>query len=538
VAHKGRPAATPHSSYSKVAKVGTLWALGQQSGSQMLQLGAAVVLARLLTPYDFGIGAAVGFFLRLANKLSSIGFGTALVRLKEVRPEHLSSVFVVALGMSLTMWLALTLSAPALAGLFHNEAIGPALRVAALVYLLLPFGVGQFAEMNRQFRFKQKALVTWTHSVVFVVVSIALALAGYRYWSLIWSALLASVASTLVKIYLGGVQPRLHFSKAAFMEVIPFGAGLQANRILTFCAEYLDSLIVGRLLGLTALGFYDKAFSTVDRVVDRLTAGPGVFLRIFAIIREDPERLRRAYRKSVLGGTLLGLPTFAVLIVLGPELIPFMYGDQWRFSVLPFQILCVAGLFRVSGAYASAVTQAQGRIWLETMRLGVYLTLVVVSAWLGAGWGIVGVAVGIAFANGVMSLSMQTLVCKLTDLRWREVFGAQLPAVSVALILASAMLGAQLAYGSLEPDAPEWHRLVVKLLGAAVAGSCMFLKPPFRAVRALRDEVLIELMPGMIPYLPAWSGVVAADDDPESGARDRTRPGAIPPIPEEHVSRM
>jgi O-antigen/teichoic acid export membrane protein len=499
-----------------------------------MEIAASVVLARLLTPYDFGIAAAVGFFLRLANKLSTIGFGGALVRLKEVRSEHVSSVFVAALAMSVMMWLMLTASAPVLATVFRDEAIGPAIRVGALIYLLLPFGIGQMAEMHRQFRFRHKAVVGWVHAATFLILSISLALGGFGYWSLIWSALLANAASTLTKIYLGGVQPRLRFSKSAFMEVIPFGVGLQAKRILTFCAEYLDNLVVGRVVGVTALGFYDKAFSTVDRVVDRLAAGPTVFFRIFSIMRDDPDRLRRAYRKSVLAVSLLGLPTFAVLIVLGPELIPFVYGEQWRFSVLPFQILCVAGAFRVSSAYASAATQAHGQIWAEIARLCLFVALVIAGAWIGSGWGIAGVAVGVAIANGVMSLLMQTLVCKLTDLQWREVFEPQLMALCIAAMFAVAMLGAQAGLEVIRPGATEWQHLALKVFVAAATALIVFLKPPFRAVLDVRNEMLHDLTPKLIPYLPVWADVDSAHNTPRPQRRLPT--AAIRPVKEDHVS--
>jgi O-antigen/teichoic acid export membrane protein len=502
--------ASPDKAYGKIAKVGAVWTIGRQSIGQVIHFAASVVLARLLTPYDFGLAAAVAFFLKLANKVGSLGLGGALVRLKEVRPEHVSSVFVVNLALGVGVWAVLTVSAPALARVFHNDAITPALRVAALQYLLHPFGVGQLASFNRQFQFKPMAAIEWINSVVFFAVSVSLAWSGWGYWSLIYGTLLASVTGTVLKIYLGDAQPRLRFSKEAFMEVIPFGIGLQVKRILTFCAEYLDTLVVGRVLGITSLGLYDKAFSTVDRVTDRLTAGPSVFFRIFAIIREEPERLRRAYRKSALAVSLVGIPSFAVLIVLGPELIPFVYGDQWRSSILPFQILCLAGAFRMSSAYASAVTQAQGRIWSEIARSSVYVTLVVAGAWLGAAWGIAGVAVGVAIANCVMSLLMQTLVCKLTDLRWREVFGPQLPALCIAGVFAVVMLGVQSAFTAIWPDAIEWHRLALKLAAAAVTGFVVFLRPPFQTVRDVRDEILHDLAPSVVPYLPAWAGVGGA----------------------------
>jgi O-antigen/teichoic acid export membrane protein len=508
---KPHPIGRPEKNYGRVAKLGAVWVIGRGSINQIIHLAASVMLARLLTPYDFGIAAAVGFFLKLANKVGGVGLGSALIRVKELTPQHLSSVFVVSLGLALTMWLGLTLSAPALARYFHNDAVTPALRVAALIYLLLPFGVGQMAVFSREFRFRHIAAIEWTHSLVFFVVSLSLAWGGFGFWSLIYGNLLANAAGTSLRIYFGGVQPRLQFSKAAFMEVIPFGVGLQAKRFLTFCAEYLDTLIIGRTLGITALGLYDKAFSTVDRVTDRLTAGPGVFFRIFAIIRDDPERLRRAYQKSVMGVSLLGIPPFAILIVLGPELIPFMYGDQWRPSVLPFQILCLAGALRVSRAYVSSVTQAQGQIWSEIARLSVYVVLVVVGAWVGAWWGIVGVAIGIAMANLVTSILMQSLVCRLLDFRWREALGPQVPALFISAIVCGVMLAGDFVFSLSRPDADEWERLAVKVAAAVAAGLCLFLRPPLVSVREIRDEVLHDLVPGALRFMPAWAGVVPAN---------------------------
>ena len=539
---KPHPIGREEKNYGRIAKLGAVWVVGRGSVNQLIQLAASIMLARLLTPHDFGIAAAVGFFLKFANKIGSIGLGSALVRVKELTPQHLSSVFVVSLGLGLTMWLVLTLSAPAFARYFNNEAIAPGLRVAALIYLLLPFGVGQMAVFSRQFRFKHIAAIEWTHALVFLVVSLSMAWTGFGFWSLIYGTLLGNAAGTAMRIYFGGVQPKLQFSKAAFMEVIPFGIGLQAKRFLTFLAEYLDTLIVGRVLGVTALGLYDKAFSTVDRVTDRLTAGPGVFFRIFAIIREDPERLRRAYQKSVLGVSLLGIPPFAVLIVLGPELIPFMYGDQWRPSVLPFQILCVAGALRVSRAYASSATQAQGQIWSEIARLSIYVVLVVLGAWLGSSWGIAGVAVGIGIANVAMSVLMQGLVCRLIDLRWREAIAPQIPALYISAIVVAAMLAADLLLSLIRDSPADWERLAVKVLGGGAVSLYLFLRPPLASVREMRDEVLHDLAPGFIRYIPAWAGVAPIEQRERAprkrGAGKKKKSGAVAHPKEEQASSV
>jgi PST family polysaccharide transporter len=521
-------------SYAKIAKLGVLWGFGGQTLGQVAQFAAGIVLARLLTPYDFGVAAAAGFFLRLANKLSSVGFGSALVRMKQVRPEHHSSVFVVSFALGVTVWLVLTASANALAQFFHNDAVASALRVAALVYLLLPFGVGQMAELNRQFRFKPLALMDASYTVVFVVVAIGLAWLDFGYWSLILSTVLGSCAATAVKMYFGGVIPRFRFSRAAFREVVPFGIGVQAKRLLTFGGEYLDNLVVGRVLGVTALGFYDKAFSTVDRVVDRLAADPGVFFRIFSIVQDDPERLRRAYRRAATAVSLIGIPVFAVLIVLGPQLIPFVYGEKWRFSIVPFQILCVAGAFRTSMAYSSTVVQARGRIWAEIVRLSFYVAMVAIGAWLGAAYGIAGVAAAVAIANGIMSIMMQSLVKKFAHLSVRDLIECQLPALGVTVLLVAAMLLVEAAVQVRGPTMPDWQLLFVKAFAAGVVAVVVFLKPPFATVRDIRNETLTDLFPQAIRYFPKWAGIPV----PPSTRRGLPQPGPSGAVLGQTISRL
>ncbi len=364
--------------YSKAAKIGAVWSFAQKAVSQSSDLLASIALSRLLTPTDFGIAAATGFFLRFANKIANFGLGGALLRLKEMRPEHVSSVFVVNLIVGIASWLCLTLSASSLASFFRAPEVAPALRVAALVYIVLPFGTGQVATISREMRFRHAAIIEWAYSAVFLLTAVPLAWRGFGFWSLIYAQLAANVVQALTKVYLGGRQPRLKFSSQALRETIPFGAGLYAKRLLTFAAEYLDSLIVGRLLGMASLGLYDKAFNTVGRVSERLNA-PIVFLRIFTLIQGDANRLRRAYLKACVAATFIGFPTFAALIVIAPQLVEVLYGRQWLPAVVPFQILCIAGACRVTLAYASAAIQAAGQIWSETWRQATYVILIAVG---------------------------------------------------------------------------------------------------------------------------------------------------------------
>jgi PST family polysaccharide transporter len=489
-------------SYGRAAKAGALWKFTSESLHQLIEIPTVVILARLLTPEDFGIAAAAGFFLRLSNKLGGFGFGgAALQRLKELRAEHITSVFVMNLVSGVCLWAGLTVSAPALAGFFRNEAITPALRVAALVYLVQPFGVGQFAVMNRELRFKQIALVSWVYPAVFLCVAVPLAFLGFAFWSLIYGQLCASVLQVLAKVYYGG-QPRgFKVSRQALRETIPFGAGISAKRLLNFGAEYLDSLIVGRLFGMTALGFYDKGFNTMARFVDRLSFGPSVFFRIFAIIQDEPERLRRAYRKVVLSVTLLAYPPFAALIAIAPQFIEVVYGEQWKPAVLPFQILCVAGAMRLLVAYASAATQAVGIIWAEVWRQMAYVALVVGAVLLFSPWGIAGAAFGVSLATVTMAVLMQALACRMIGIRWREVLGAQVPGLVAAAGLVLVLYATAAGLRMLVREPAAWQVLVLQGMTGFLFVVTFTLYGPFRGVRDVAEEALADFAPALLRFL-------------------------------------
>ena len=498
---KNRARHSTSSGYGRIAKVGVVWSFAQKAVGQSSDLVASIILARLLTPADFGIAAATGFFLRLANKVANFGLGGALLRLKEMRPEHVSSVFVVNLVVGFLSWLALTLSAPSLAAVFRAPEVGPALRVAALVYLVLPFGTGQLATISRDMRFRDAAIIEWAYSAVFLLTSVPLAWMGYGFWSLIYAQLGANVVQALTKVYLGGRQPRLTFSRQALQETIPFGLGLYAKRLLSFGAGYLDSLIVGRMLGMTSLGLYDKAFNTVDRIADRLNA-PIVFLRIFTVIQDDSIRFRRAYLKACLVATFVGFAAFAALIVVAPQLIEVLYGPQWLPAVLPFQILCVAGASRVTLAYASAAIQASGRIWSETWRQGIYLILVAVGVSGFSIWGIGGAAAAVALATVCMTSLMQGLVCRVTGLRWTEIVRSMLPGIAVAATLAASLLAIEFLIRFLVPAVRAWQMLLAQL---AIGGAMMLafvLFGPFGSIRQIGGETLEEFAPALAKYMP------------------------------------
>lgn len=487
--------ADSNKAYGKKAKVGALWAIGRESVTQLLAIPTLVILARLLSPADFGIAAAATFFIQLGKRLGNMGLNTALVRMKDVREEHRASVFVINLAFGLLAFTALMLAAPAIGAYYADARVTGAVRVAGAIFLVNFLGAVEYAVLQRDMKFKEMAFIEWMTPLCFFPVAVGLAFAGYGYWSLVVGQVVANSASTFAKIYYGRWRPSLRATRRGFAETVPFGMGVYAKRLLTYAAENLDSLIVGGLFGVTALGFYDKAFNAADNLSNRLSLGSTVMFRIFAIIHEERERFVRAYTKVVLAGTIITLPVFAGLIVAAREFIVVVFGSKWEPTVVPFQLLCAAGALRLITGYASAAIQASGQVWGEVQRKIAQVLLIVTLVYLLRPWGIEGAALGVFAATLILALLMQGLVRTVIGLSWREMAAPLGPSVLAALGTA-AVVGAITA--SVRSFAPGWPTAVLLLLQALGGGAfwawfTLFVR--FPALQDIVDEVIDDVVP-------------------------------------------
>jgi O-antigen/teichoic acid export membrane protein len=450
----------------------------------------------MLTPFDFGVAASAVFFITLATRLTNFGFNLALARIKVLKPEHASSVFVVTLGVGAAAYAILASSGPFMAAFFHAPQLTQIMPIAALGFLITPFGTVPAALMSRNLQFRRTAICDWIQGIAGAATVLTMAYSGFGYWSLIYNQVASDIASTIAKIVLSGWRPSLRFSLPAMKELFSFGAGVFAKRLLDYTAGNVDNLVVGRTLGMSALGFYDKGFVTVRRILNRLnTGGPMVSFRVLSLIYEEPDRFRNAYKKVVMATALITYPVLLGLAVIGPDLIPVMYGKRWDATILPFQILCISGAFKVMTDYAGSAIQAMGRIWGQVARQVIYALLIVLLVAGFSLWGLAGAAVGVLISTFVMYLLMEGLLMKLTAITARTIFDAQLPGLLCGIAVAGLIGLARWLALRHAPSAPVWERLIVESAIGAV-GYLVFIKfNRFGDVRRLVRESAADLNP-------------------------------------------
>jgi teichuronic acid exporter len=481
-----------------------MWAYVRTGVYALVGIPTTIVLARLLSPADFGIAAAAVFFGELASRLSGGGLGVALVRIKELRDDHISSVFVINVVMSAVGALALITAAPAIGRFYGAPEVGWLLPVVTLNFVLGALSMVQQALLARDLRYKEMATIGGLDMVVSAVTAVIFAASGLGFWSLVLGKVCGAFVKWIGGVWLVGWHLRVRFVPAAARELSSFALGIYTKGTLEHFARNVDKILIGRLLGVTPLGYYDKAFAIINRVFNKMTVvGPKVSFRIFSIIQDEPERFRRAYRKIIMTVTMVGYIVLGALAAMAPQLIVVALGDKWIPSIIPFQILCVAFALKLIDQYATSASNARGWVWPQVGFKLVKIACLIGGIYLASPWGINGVALAVLGAGVVNFLLMQALMRRATGLGWLDVLQPQAPAIVSAALLIGVLWSAGAA--GLAVDAAPAVILVTQAAAAALFLLAFAWWCPFREARELMHEIVSDWSPRMARFV--WGDV-------------------------------
>lgn len=510
--HKNSASTAPRS-LGRVTRAGVLWAYLRTGFFALIGLPTAMILARLLTPADFGIAAVATFFGQMAARLSNGGMGLALVRLKEVRDEHISSVFVAHSVLAGLGAMAILAGASLIAAFYRTPELVYVMPVVALDVAISSLCMIPQALLTRDMRYRDMAVIASADKTTAAFGAVVLAWFGFGYWSIVLGALAGSVVRWAWGASLMGPHFSFRFVPNAAREMATFASGSYTKGLLEYFSGNVDNVIIGRVLGVTALGFYDKAFSTMARAYGAMTTvGPSISFRAFAALQDEPARFRRAFAKVTLTAVLVGYPAFAALGTTAPHLIVVLFGPKWQASVVPFQLLCVAGALRMSTAYGSAAANAHGWVWSNVWRQCLNVLAIVVGVYLAASWGINGASAAVLGAAVLMFVLMHDLLRKATGLSWWEQVEPQLPALLLSAALVALLWGINEALRALTSN--PGLILVAQALVAGLLAIVYVRWCPFAAVREVAQEIAGDISPRLVRLL---GGTVPPKK------RDRTR---------------
>ena len=426
----------------------TRWQILARASRLGSQLAISILLARLLSPADFGVMALCMLVTSVAAAAGNLGLGSAVINRQELTNQHLQLGLAVSLISGVVAAIAILALSPSLTRLMGIPgAAGPLRSLAPLLLINAWGGMGR-AVLIRRLDFRRLFFVDFSGFFLgYGVTGVACALKGLGVWSLIFSALIQSLISTLVSVKLARppLAPRL--GRRELRELGSFGIGISLNRTLSLVVTHIDRLVVSRALGPMALGLYVRANQVLRLPGDFFAMSLGsVVFPTFSRIQGDRARLSRAFRQTTVASSLLLLPLTVTLFILCPEIISVLFGEQWTQAILPAQILVVASAFRAQDQITSSFLRAIGALRVLFLSDTILLLLVCTLSWPAANhYGLEGVAVvaslatTLAFALKLTNAKRRLDSIHLWESHWPILRAAILTGLSVGLT--KALLG-------------------------------------------------------------------------------------------------
>ncbi len=393
---------------------GVIWTGMQKFGSTLLTFISTIVLARLLTPEDYGYIGMLTIFLAISLTFIDGGFGSALIQKKRPTHEDYSTIFYWNLGLSIFLYFTLFFAAPYIASFYGLPLLCKILRVQGLVLIVNAIRIVQTNQLRKQLRFKKIATVDVSVAAFSLAVTIFLAWKGFGVWALVVQQLLVSVLTTAIYWITGHWLPLPYFSKQSFKELFNFGGYILLSNLLnTFCNN-IQGLLIGKLYAARTMGYYSKARSMeslasnfISNVIDQVS------YPVLAEAQNDIEAMRRMLKKFIGVLAFFTFPIMSLLILLAKPLFLILYTERWLNSVPFFQILCFAGMaicLQGINYYAVAAIGKSNVMFRATIvKRGIGLMLVVLGLYF---WGLNGLLLGVVMSSYVIYIVNAYLVHK------------------------------------------------------------------------------------------------------------------------------
>ena len=420
-------------------------ALGWSTAGQVVnRLGtfvAGIVLARLLTPSDFGVFAVILVVINVLMTVNDIGVIGAVVRWQGDVRNATGTALGIVVGLSLGFYGLLFLVAPTFAHALGVPQATNMLRVVALVVVVDGIsGVSQ-ALLIRAFRQGHLLVAESAGTVAYIAVALALAAGGHGPWSIVWARLVGTVVTGALIVVFAPIRRPLRFDRQVARELIHFGVPQAGAAILTEGMLNVDYLIVGSVLGAAPLGIYLLAFNLSNWPTSIVGLGIGrVAFAGFARLVEDRRRLVDAYPRTIGVAVAAILPVVLLLGVLAPEVIRFVYGEKWLPAVTALRFLLVLGGLRIVLELFGNLISADGRPQVNLAIRLVWLVALVPALLLGAHLeGIRGVGIGHMAVLLILVLPMFLRAVAKSGIRARALWHHSWRAL-VAAIAAGALM--------------------------------------------------------------------------------------------------
>jgi PST family polysaccharide transporter len=412
-----------------------------QAVSIAIQITSTVILARLLSPDDYGVLAMVFAVTSFAGLFRDLGLSSAAIQKKDLTHAQQSNLFWLNVAMGSLLTVLVAAGSPMVA-LFYSKPELTLVTVALSAnFLIGSFGTQHGARLVREMKFGRQAAATISGAVVTFAVAVTLALYSFSYWSLVWGFLSGSLTTTLLLFCLAPFRPGLPSKGSGVRDMLKFGANVTAFEFVNYFHRNLDNILIGRFWGAEALGIYSRAYSLLMFPISAIR-GPinAVAFPAMSKLQNKPKAFRSYHRNTNFILSLLTMPITLVLAICAEPLIHLLLGEGWGKSAEIFIPLAMA-------SFILPVSSARGVIFLasgdsRSYFINGFIKAVVMSIGfiVGVNWGALGVAWGYFSATWIVQFILVPYTVKHSVMSYRDLLCPCLPAAIMSIVSGGGVL--------------------------------------------------------------------------------------------------
>jgi teichuronic acid exporter len=460
---------------------GIAWTGGIRWTSQILTWVATIVVARLLSPDDYGLVGMAMVYLGLVTLLSEFGIGATIVMLRDLTSEQVAQINSLALIFGVTAFLLSCAVAVPLGWFFREPQLPPVIMALSLAFIMSAVRVVPSSLLQKELRFKWLALIDGGQAVLSACTMIVLAFLGLRYWTLVIGGLLSTAVSTMIVV--AHCRQRFAWPRLpAMRRAISFSWYLLVDRLAWYTYSNSDFLVAGKMLGRAALGAYGFAFTLASVPTEKVTAlVASVTTSVFSAVQKDRVALRRYLLTITEGIALVTMPATFGLALLAHDFVLAALGPKWLAIIGPLRLLAMNEAVRSLTPLLPQVLFVTGdaRFVMRTSLVGA--VCLPIAFLIGSRWGITGIAAGWLIANPIGIIPQYRRIFRTLDLSVGDYLRALRPAFTGV-----AAMG--LAIGTLDQLLPGDWPLALRVVLQVLVGALAYLA----ALAALHRERLRE----------------------------------------------
>ena len=359
---------------------------------QLIQL---VILTRFLDSSAFGLMSLVMVVIGFSQAFLDMGISNAIIHKQDISKEQLSTLYWVNILAGFVLFCIIAVIAPFVADFYKESELKILILLVALTFIIQPFGQQFMVLWEKELRFSEIAKIDIINKSISLVLSVYLAYRGYGVYSLVYGTLAGVVSQTVQFVYLGlkEYRPSFVFRPSEIKEFLSFGAYQMAERTINYFNFQIDTILIGKLLGVEALGIYTIAKQIIMRpaqIINPIISK--VTFPTMAKIQDDIPRVRNIYLKTINYLSSINFPIYVFIFIFSNEIVLILFGENWLDAVYIMQILSIWGAIRSTGNPVGSLLLAQGRADLGFWwNLGL-LFYIPIGIYLGSYWKLNGVS--------------------------------------------------------------------------------------------------------------------------------------------------